>query len=96
MEPSFIALGPFHLAVGMNDRAWFHDLSSQGEGEGGGRGGSVFAEIDYISRPSGEVTEHTYMGTVSSVKLNGYYAAALLEGRIKLHTVSPPTTFHIL
>ena len=74
-----------------------------GEGREGGREGgrergegSVFAKIDYISRPSGEVTEHTYMGTVSSVKLNGYYAAALLEGRIKLHTVSPLTTFHIL
>ncbi|GIY23360.1 WD repeat-containing protein 19 [Caerostris extrusa] len=27
VEPKFIALGPYHLAVGMNNRAWFFILS---------------------------------------------------------------------
>ena len=31
VEPSFIALGPFHIAVGMNDRAWIHEIGEQGE-----------------------------------------------------------------
>ena len=25
LEPAFVALGPFHFAVGMNDRTWIYD-----------------------------------------------------------------------
>ena len=39
VEPSFIALGPFHFAVGMNDRAWIHEIGELGEYGGGGGGG---------------------------------------------------------
>lgn len=27
IEPKFISLGPFHLAIGMNNRAWFYNIS---------------------------------------------------------------------
>lgn len=30
VEPSFMAVGPDHLAVGMNNRAWFYLLSVGG------------------------------------------------------------------
>jgi len=26
MEPSFVSLGPYHCAAGMNNRAWFYEL----------------------------------------------------------------------
>ncbi len=31
VEPSFIAMGPFHIAYGVNDRAWFHELGQNGK-----------------------------------------------------------------
>lgn len=30
VEPSFIGIGPYHLAVGMNNRAWFYLLGDHG------------------------------------------------------------------
>ena len=40
----------------------------------------------------GEVFEKSYLGSVNSFKLNGYYAAALHDGKICLHLVGflPP------
>ena len=30
VEPSFLGIGPFHLASGMNNRAWFYLLGDSG------------------------------------------------------------------
>ncbi|KAM4807652.1 WD repeat-containing protein 19 [Rhinophrynus dorsalis] len=30
VEPNFVAVGPYHLAVGMNNRAWFYSLTENG------------------------------------------------------------------
>ncbi|KAK3532252.1 hypothetical protein QTP86_011841 [Hemibagrus guttatus] len=30
VEPNFIAVGPYHLAVGMNNRAWFYSMGDRG------------------------------------------------------------------
>uniref|UniRef100_A0A1I8I8I8 WD_REPEATS_REGION domain-containing protein n=1 Tax=Macrostomum lignano TaxID=282301 RepID=A0A1I8I8I8_9PLAT len=64
VEPTFIGLGPEHLAVGMNNRIWFHRISESG----------------IVPQSSEE-----YLGTVTSVKLNSEYAAALFEGKVMLH-----------
>ena len=29
-EPSFVAIGPFHIAYGVNDRVWIHELGEIG------------------------------------------------------------------
>lgn len=35
----------------------------------------------------GEFFERSYLGNLSAIQLNGYYAAALFEGKIELHIV---------
>ena len=30
VEPSFISLGPFHMAVGINDRSWIYEIRDHG------------------------------------------------------------------
>ncbi|KAF3852119.1 hypothetical protein F7725_005474 [Dissostichus mawsoni] len=69
VEPTFIALGPYHVAVGMNNRAWFYDLIDHKPG---------FKKLKDIE----------YLGTIASMCLNSYYAAALFEGKVQLHMVS--------
>lgn len=32
VEPNFIAVGPYHVAVGMNNRAWFYALVDEEPG----------------------------------------------------------------
>ncbi len=44
----------------------------------------------------GEVFEKSYLGTVSNIQLNGYYAAALFEGKIQLHVVRLCTSMMML
>lgn len=31
VEPSFLAVGPYYVGVGMNNRAWFYLLGDSGE-----------------------------------------------------------------
>ena len=31
VEPSFLGIGPFHLIVGMNNRAWIYLIGEGGE-----------------------------------------------------------------
>ena len=48
IEPAFLALGPFHLAVGMNNRAWICELANQGIcSDGDGQCGNVYMSATF-------------------------------------------------
>ena len=38
VEPSFLGIGPFHLIVGMNNRAWIYLIGEGGTPPPAGRG----------------------------------------------------------
>ncbi|XP_063720528.1 WD repeat-containing protein 19-like isoform X2 [Symsagittifera roscoffensis] len=81
LEPAFLALGPFHLAVGMNNCVWFYELLDRGENT---------APVRSNRRSkSGQtkVTQREYMGTVSEVKLSEKFAAVRCQNSVQLHRV---------
>ncbi|XP_078147713.1 WD repeat-containing protein 19 [Centroberyx gerrardi] len=72
VEPTFIAVGPFHVAVGMNNRAWFYSA-----------GITIFVCHSGCNR----LKDIEYLGTIASMCLNSDYAAALFEGKVQLHMI---------
>lgn len=67
VEPTFLGVGPYHLVVGMNNRAWIYSL------------GEDSAML---------LRDREYLGTITSVRVNGDYASVLYEGKIQFHLVS--------
>lgn len=72
VEPTFLAISQFHLAAGMNNRAWFYDLTKPQPG--------------YENAPL-LLRDRQYLGSVDSIRLNPEYASVLFEGKIQLHMV---------
>ncbi|XP_048517184.1 WD repeat-containing protein 19 [Dendroctonus ponderosae] len=79
IEPSFIGVGQFHMAAGMNNRIWFYDLTKSQPG----------SEDMPLS-----LSDRQYLGAVTSVKLNPEYASVLFEGKIQLHMIEQPDLCH--
>lgn len=77
IEPSFLCIGPCHLAVGMNNRIWFYDLENNKEED----------NIKPVLKMPKILTDREYLGNVTNVCLNAEYASVLFEGRIHLHQV---------
>ena len=75
-EPSFVALGPFCVACGMNNRVWFYSLGQPGGAADGPAAGGL-------------INEREYFGTVKQVALSEAYAAVLVQGKIMLHPYDP-------
>jgi hypothetical protein len=63
-EPLFLALGETHVACGMNNQAWFYDLS-------------VVSDETQAPRL---VNQREYLGVVTAVAMGAVYAIALSEG----------------
>ncbi|EHB16212.1 WD repeat-containing protein 19, partial [Heterocephalus glaber] len=72
VEPIFVAVGLYHLAVGMNNRAWFYVLGENGK-----------SELSAVKK----LKDVEYLGTVANICLHSNYAAALFEGKVQLHLI---------
>ncbi len=64
VEPSFIAVGPYHVAVGMNNRAWFYALGDSGKWKTiwiqvGGKRSILTCNIDFLYL-KGKFTQKLY------------------------------------
>lgn len=73
IEPSFIGVSQYNLAVGMNNRIWFYDLTRP-------QAGAENAPL--------MLKDRQYLGGITSVKLNPEYVSVLFEGKLQLHMVS--------
>lgn len=72
VEPEFIALGRYHLAAGLNNRAWFYDLTQQ--------------SLDNTGPLL--IRDREYLSNVVSIKLNADYASVLYTmGNLQFHMI---------
>lgn len=72
MEPSFLGIGPNHLAVGMNNRVWYYKINTSNSTE--------------IS--TSLLGDREYLGSVKNIYINNEFISVLFEGRLQIHTVS--------
>jgi WD repeat-containing protein 19 len=68
VEPQHIAIGPDHLAVGINDSVWYYRWRPIGANE--------ITSQSMIQL----VGKREYMGVVKKVEMNDVWVAALTEG----------------
>lgn len=80
MEPAFVAVGPGHVAVGGNNRAWVYRIQRQ-QGLAAGASGELAAQN------SAPVSEREYIGTVDRIALNSRYIAALSKNLVQVHLI---------
>ncbi|CAH0560259.1 unnamed protein product [Brassicogethes aeneus] len=79
VEPSFIAVGQYHVAAGMNNRIWFYDLTKP----------QVGTEDSPLM-----IGDRQYLGVVTSICLNPEYASVMFEGSLQLHMIEQPEVCH--
>ncbi|KAI5712448.1 hypothetical protein M8J76_013327 [Diaphorina citri] len=74
IEPSFLNMGPYHVAVGMNNRVWVYGLNP-----------SVNNKAHTLVYKPQLLGDKEYLGTITSLLLNANYSSALVNSRIQLH-----------
>ncbi|XP_072391731.1 WD repeat-containing protein 19 isoform X3 [Diabrotica undecimpunctata] len=72
IEPSFIAVGHYYFAAGMNNSIWFYNLPKRQLGLG---------DVPL------KLKEKQYSGAITSIRLGQEYVSVLVEGRLQLHLV---------
>lgn len=72
MEPSILGIGPYHLAVGMNNRIWYYKINAS----------------DSTKLSTSLLGDREYLGNIQNVNINSEFVSVLFEGRLQIHTVS--------
>ncbi|BET02082.1 WD repeat domain 19 [Nesidiocoris tenuis] len=84
VEPTLLAVGPYHLVVGMNNRTWVYDLT-----------GDVCAEagepILGLATSPHLLGDREYMANLTAICLNAEYTAASFDGKLHLHLTESGT-----
>lgn len=99
VEPSFVGLGPYHLAVGMNNRAWFYLMGDAGieklkDREYLGTVQSICLNADYAAaRFEGKVQLHMIegetQGTTDERETKIFPERDQDDNRITCHAITP-------
>ena len=76
LEPSLLALGPQHLAAGMNNRVYYHRLNDSNNNHD----------------LSVAINEQEYVGIVKEVQLNANYAVILTDSKAIIHPIEQTPT----
>ncbi|XP_037327609.2 WD repeat-containing protein 19 isoform X1 [Pungitius pungitius] len=71
VEPTFIAMGPFHVAVGMNNRAWFYALVD------GEPGFNKLKDIEYL----GTIASMSLNSDYAAALFEGKVQLHMIEGK---------------
>ncbi|CAL1601444.1 unnamed protein product [Knipowitschia caucasica] len=69
VEPTFIAVGPYHVAVGMNNRAWFYAIEDQMPG--------YKKDVEYL----GTIASMCLNGEYAAALFEGKVQLHMIEGR---------------
>ena len=73
IEPSFLALGKVHCAVGINNSVWYYRWRDD-------------MEVDGYGRPN-MVCKREYFSSIKQIVLNDKWTAVLSEGKCTLHII---------
>ncbi len=72
LEPTIIALGPYHVAAAMNNRVFYHTID---------------IDDDRAPRGNSTTNETEYPGTVRDVQLNATCAVVLVDSKAHVHPI---------
>jgi hypothetical protein len=85
--PHFLALSSTTLAAGMNNQVYFYDLAAYSTWE------VDYEQDSVLERAKSKETHHSYdEGTAEALAVNDTLAAALISGRLVVHSVVTPGT----
>ncbi|MEQ2290862.1 WD repeat-containing protein 19, partial [Ameca splendens] len=96
VEPTFVAVGPYHVAVGMNNRAWFYGLSKIKDIEYLGTIASMCLNADYAAALfEGKVQLHMIEGRdTEDRKQMKLFPDDDRKGRILCHALTPDFLYY--
>ncbi|XP_044727730.1 WD repeat-containing protein 19 [Chrysoperla carnea] len=102
IEPSYISLGPYHLVCGMNNHAWFYDLTKQQQSQLQQITNNNMLLLLNNNNNNNNllqdepqpllIKDREYLSAIKSIKLNVEYASALYDGKIQLHLIEQNDT----